>query len=296
MQDIDTALLRTFLSLAATASFSRTAERVGRSQSAVSDQIQRLEALLGARLFDRDRRHVALTPAGEALLGPARQMIGQAEAMLARFRAPDLAGEVRFGSPEDFATHYLPEILADFAAAHPRVFLSVTCDLTLTLIGALEAGGLDLAIIKQDPRALHPGARPLWREELVWVGGPRCDRRLAFAAAAGLFPHGDAALPLVLAPPPCVYRQRATGALDAAGIPWTVAYASPSLAGAAAAVKAGLGLTVLPRTMVPAGLVSFEPRQGWPALPDAEICLLGAGGPAVTALAGFIEEKVRARA
>lgn len=293
VHDIDTALLRSFVSLAETRSFSRTAERVGRSQSAVSTQIRKLEDLVGCTLFDRDKRNVRLTREGEVLLGYARQMIRLSDTMLDRFRTPEIAGEVRFGSPEDFATRYLPEILAAFAAAHPRIRLDVNCDLTLHLIDGLKAGRYDLIVIKQDPDDLHADSIRLWREHLVWVGGPDLDPETPFAEVAD--GAASAPLPLVLSPPPCVYRARATRALAEIGLPWTVAYSSPSFAGAVAAVKAGLGFTVLPRTMVPEGLVGFDSRRGWPMLSDAEICLLSVPrpDPATAALAGFIRDRVQ---
>jgi DNA-binding transcriptional LysR family regulator len=151
MHDVDTSLLRTFVVLAETGSFSRTGGRIGRSQSAVSGQIRKLEEMFGRQLLDRDTRNVRLTAEGERLLVHARAMVAQADAMLARFRAPEIAGEVRFGSPEDFASAYLPDILGVFAVAHPAVELHVTCQLTLPLVEEFEAGGQDLIIVKQDP-------------------------------------------------------------------------------------------------------------------------------------------------
>lgn len=297
MYDVDTALLRTFVVLAETRSFSRTAERIGRSQSAVSTQIQKLESLLDRTLFDRDRRNVRLTEDGEKLLGYARQILRLSEAVIHRFREPDVAGEVRFGSPEDFATFYLPEILAGFVASFPRVLLHVNCDLTLRLIDGFKADGYDLIVIKQDPDAIHPGAQPLWRERLVWVGGPDCAPSMDFEAACRTFGHRAHPVPLVLSPSPCVYRHRAVTALDAAQTAWTVSYSSPSLAGATAAVKAGLGLSVLPRTMVPRDLVAFEGGAGWPPLAETAICLLAANrlDPAAAALADFIKDHVAYR-
>lgn len=274
--DIDTGLLRTFLTLAETGSFSRTAARVGRSQSAVSGQLQRLEALLGRRLVARDTRNVRLTPDGEQVLPHARALVAAGDAMLARFRTGGVAGTVRFGAPEDVATGYLPEVLAGFAAAYPQVELSVSCRLTLDLVAALEAGEADLVIVKQDPSRRIAGARPLRRERLVWAGrDPQ--------AVAGL-------VPLVLSPAPCVYRARAVQALDAAHRPWRVVYSSQSFAGTLAAVRAGLGLTVLPEGMRPPDLAALGAGQGLPALPDAEIALLGTArmAPAVAALADHL--------
>lgn len=279
MHDVDTQLLRTFVSLAETRSFSRTGARVGRSQSAVSGQVAKLESALGVKLFARDTRNVALTAEGERLLPDARAMVAQADAMLARFRAPDIAGLVRFGSPEDFASFYLPDILGVFAAAHPAVELHVTCQLTLPLIAEFEAGEQDLIVIKQDPAHPHPGARTLWRERLVWATAPQ-------------FNATRRPVPLVLSPAPCVYRARALGALAAAGWDWLGVYTSPSFAGAIAAVQAGLGATVMPQAMVPPGLVV---QDDWPALAEAEIALLTPprAPAAVQALAAFVAEKVR---
>lgn len=296
MHDIDTALLRTFVTLAETQSFSRTASRIGRSQSAVSGQIKKLEDLFGRSLLARDTRNVSLTAEGEKLLVHARQMIAAADAMLARFSVREVAGEVRFGSPEDFASAYLPDILAAFAQSHENVLLHVTCDLTLKLIEAFEAGEQELVIVKQDPHALHTGAKPLWREELVWVGPPNGEDT-SFDAVRDSLAERKRPLPLVLSPAPCVYRSRATSALDSAHVAWTSVYQSPSHAGCAAAVRAGLGYAVMPRAMAPAGLAVFGAAEGWPTLPEAEICLLGQArlSPAAQALADFIEERAPQR-
>jgi DNA-binding transcriptional LysR family regulator len=292
MHDLDTALLRTFVVLSQTRSFGRTGERVGRSQSAVSAQIKKLEEQLGCQLVARDTRNVALTADGERLLGYARQMVELSDGMLARFRHSDISGEVRFGSPEDFASLHLPPVLAAFADVHEKVLLHVSCDLTLRLIEQLEAGEHDLVIIKQDPRQLHPGAQPLRREQLVWVGhgapGPGFDDVRARGAARGQ------PLPLVLSPPPCVYRSRALSALDAAGVAWTQVFTSPSIAGCIGAVRAGLGYAVMPRTQVPPDLWTAGPAEGWPALAEAEICLLGTGrlSAAAEALADHLRRTI----
>lgn len=278
--ELDTSALRAFVALAETLSFSRTAERLDRSQSAVSTAIQKLEATLGCTLFARDRRNVRLTPEGEALLGDARRILALTDAMLARGRSPEVEGEVRFASPEDFATQYLPEILAAFAQGHPRVRLHVNCDLTLKLVEGFGRGEYDLIVVKQDPAEPYPGSRRLWRERPVWVASTARE-------AAG------ARQPLVLSPNPCVYRRRAVSALDAAGLPWDIAYTSPSFAGTIAAVRAGLGVTVLPRTMVPERLSVLDDSAGWPRLPEVEIALLASPrpAPATAALAQFIADR-----
>jgi DNA-binding transcriptional LysR family regulator len=251
-------------------------------------QIRRLEEILGCQLFRRDKRHVAITEEGEALLGDARRMLAIADAMVGRMRAPEIEGEVRFASPEDFATAYLPEILAAFSAKHPGVRLHVTCDLTLRLVEALERGEQDLIVVKQDPAEPYPGSRPLWRERPVFVARERS----AVALPEAHDPQHR--LPLVVSPAPCVYRRRAVNALDAAGLPWDIAYTSPSFAGTLAAVRAGLGVTVLPRAMVPEGFAAFGAGQGWPSLPEVEMALLAAPrvSDATAALASFIQARV----
>lgn len=290
--DVDTALLRSFVVLAETGSFSRTGRRVGRSQSAISGQIRKLEDALGRVLFDRTTRRVRLTRDGEALLGYARRMIATADAMIDHFRSADIAGEVRFAAPDDFASAYLPGILGEFAAAHEFVTLHVSCELTLRLIEQFEAGLHDLVIVKSDPARPYPGARKLRREALVWVGAPAL--ALPFDEAQRRYAALERALPLVLSPAPCVYRSRAAAALDARGVAWTPTYMTQSLAGSLAAVRAGLGWSVMPRAMVPEDLAALDERLGWPALDPAEIALLTRepASPAAAALAGFIEERV----
>jgi len=285
MHDIDTQLLRTFLSLADTASFSRTAAMVGRSQSAVSGQIARLEATLGKPMFTRDTRNVALSVDGERLLPHARAMVAQADTIKERFSTMDIAGEVRFGSPEDFASAYLPGVLAVFAAAHPAVELHVSCLLTLPLIAEFNAGLHDLIVVKQDPtprtpRHANPGAQTLWHETLVW------------ASNAARLHDAPRPVPLVLSPAPCVYRRRALQALDDRHLAWRVVYTSPSFAGMLAAVRAGLGVAVMPRAMVPPDLTILS---GWPDLAEAEIALLvkPRPNPTVEALASFLTDHVR---
>ncbi|MCS6779787.1 MAG: LysR family transcriptional regulator [Geminicoccaceae bacterium] len=283
MRELDVGLLATFLDLAETGSFTRTAVRQGVTQSAVSAQLRRLEEILGVRLFARTTRSVALTAEGDRLLPHARAVVDAASALLARFRGTEVAGDLRLGCPEDVASADLPAILLDFAATHPRVRLHVRCDLTLHLVEQLEAGAFDLVIIKQDPERLLPGARPLRHEPLAWVGPPGAD---------GTPPPADRPVPLALAPAPCVYRARALEALVGVGLIGDVVYASPSEVGQIAAVRARLGWTVLPRRRVPDDLAVAGP--GWPPLRPAVICLLASGRPtgAAEAFAGFVEGRL----
>ena len=265
LRNLDIDLLRAFVSVADLGSFTRAAEALLRRQSTLSLQVKRLEDGLGRRLLDRSARRVRLTPAGEALLGEARQMLELNDRLLATLDQPVLEGRVRLGTPEDFATTHLPQVLARFAETYPAVQLEVTCDLTLTLLGRFRHGDFDLVLLKREPERSDRGVR-VWREPLVWVAS----ERLAI--------ERDRPLPLVVSPPPCVYRKRAVDALDRSKRRWRVAYSCASLAGQHAAVRAGLGVTVLPKDMVPPGLVAVERRSLLPDLHDTEIALLARRG------------------
>ncbi len=262
--NLDLDLLRAFVAVSDAQSFTRAGVRLGRTQSTISLQIKRLEEQLNAELFSRDPRKVVLTGQGEALLVQARRMLRVNDEIIGEMFEHTLEGEVRFGAPEDFATTHLPGILGDYARAYPHVSLSVTCDLTLRLMDKMGQGELDLALIKREPVGAG-GGQSVWREHLVWVG-----------AGEDILPK-DAPVPLVVAPSPCVYRTRASAALDNAGRAWRVAYTSPSLAGQVAALRAGLGVTALPTEMVPDELVTFGPEHGFPPLAEVEIALIRAG-------------------
>ncbi|KQO66865.1 LysR family transcriptional regulator [Methylobacterium sp. Leaf111] len=262
--DLD--LLRTFVAIVDNGSFTRAARRMELTQSTVSLQIKRLEEGLGQRLFDRDGRELQLTPEGEVLLTYARQMLKLGSEVLSRIVEPDVRGVVRLGTPEDFATVHLSDILARFARAHPQVALEVCCDFTVNLLDDFSKGRYDLMLFKREPQGSGGGTK-VWREILDWAASPR------------LLTEASDPVPLVLPPSPDVYRRRALSALDASGRPWRVVYTSQSLAGLQAAVQAGLGVTVLPTEMIPAGLVSVGNRLRLPKLPDTEIVLYRAPGP-----------------
>lgn len=258
--NLDTALLKTFLRVAETGSFTQAAENVGRTQAAISLQIKRLEDVVGKPLLERTNKKVMLTADGETMVAYARRILAISQELKNRFEEPDIEGELRLGTPEDFATAYLPQVLARFARSHPHAQLNVSCDLTLHLQEGFDRGEYDIVLLKQKPAAITEGVM-VWHKPLVWVSGE-------------FVPEGDAVLPLVLAPQPCVYRKYAFESLDKTHRGWRVVYTSPSLAGTIAAVKAGLGVTVLPKDMVPEGLSVLGEENGLPELPHAEMTLL----------------------
>lgn len=257
--NLDALTLRCFIEVAESGSFTRTGERVGRSQSAVSQQIAKLEDLLGKQLVARGKS-VALTADGQIFLGYARRIHDLQREALDRFREPDLEGEVCFGLPEDFASVYLSGVLAEFARLHPRILLSIECDLTVNLFNRFRTGDFDLVLVKMNRPEDFPNGVDVLDEPLVWVGD-----------AALVADEGP--LPLVLAPQPCVYRAAALRALETAGMRWRQALVSPSHAGTTAAVRAGLGLTVMPRPMIPAPMAAV-PSGLLPSLGDIHVSML----------------------
>ena len=160
--ETDTQSLKTFLSVADSGSFSRAAEATGRTQPAVSQQIRRLEDSIGCSLLKRTAKGAVLTPEGETFAGYARRIVDLQWEAWSRLREPDAEGEIRVGTPEDFATWRLSSVLAEFAKHHPRIQLSVSCDLTLNLIDAFDRGELDIILVKRDPQTVTGGTR-VWK-------------------------------------------------------------------------------------------------------------------------------------
>lgn len=287
MKFIDPQLLYTFVKLAYAGRFTKAAEQVGLSQSAVTQQIQKLEQLLGAALIERGKKQVTLTPQGQALLGKAEKLLLQHESLLTEFNKTRMIGRIRFGSPEDFATLYLPSILARFSSLYPQVLIEVNCELTLRLLEVYEEGGYDIIVYKQEPAHHLEGAVPLWEEPLVWVHGSAYDLNQALQ---------ENRIRLVVSPEPCVYRTRGIEALDQQGIEWEQVYTSQSVAGTIAAVRGGLGMTVLPVTSVPPDLIHVSPaHRHLPPLEATQIKLLTAPNPsqAIQVFQNFIQESLQ---
>lgn len=259
--DLELDLLRAFVAVAEAASFTAGAEVVGRSQSAVSQKILRLEDILGRRAFTRTSRSLQLTPEGERLLAAARQMLDFNDRLVRDMREPAARGELRLGITEDFIPGQLPKLLARFARVYPGVHLNLTTALSCHLVSAFDAGHLDAVIAKKDGTAQR--GRVIWREPLVWMAA--ADESVDFAVPARL----------VMLPAPCTYRAVMLEALDAVHQDWVGVCTASSLMGIQAAVAGGLGLSVLGRSFVQPGLRELETPEHWPALPMTEIVVIG---------------------
>ena len=256
---IDTISLQCFIASAETGSFTKAAARVGRTQSAVSQQVAKLENLLGKILFKRSK-NLELTSDGEIFLNYANQIFSLHNEAVDYFKEPELKGEVRFGIPYDFASVFLYQVLSEFISIHPNISLHIECDLTMNLYENFNKKKLDLVLLKMPRPQDVDFSTELSSEKLCWVGNQKIIKNAK-------------ALPLVLSPKPCVYRKAAIEALNEKEIKWRIAFSSHSYSGIIAAVKAGLGLTILPHKMIPKDL-SIIRSENLPKLKSSNVSLL----------------------
>ena len=266
---IDPALLRAFSFIAEEGSFTRAAERVGRTQSAVSMQVQRLEAQLGQTLLLRGKGGaVHLTSHGRYLLERSRALLALNDEIWGAFRSPAVQGTVRLGTPDDYALRYLPGVLRNFAMAQPAVDVDVVCAPSYDVVQRLKEGELDLTLCSDGHDLSGWESVQLWEGPLRWVTSVRHA------------PHRLDPLPLALAMEShgCTWRRSALKALDKAGRRHRVAYTSASLAGTHAPVIAGLAVTISNVTTLPEGL-RLVPAGELPILPVSAIHLLKARNP-----------------
>ncbi|KVT61745.1 LysR family transcriptional regulator [Burkholderia ubonensis] len=305
--NFDIAALRSLVAGMDLGSFAKAADRVARSSSAVSAQIRKLEEQAGTPLFVKSGRGLALTDAGDAMLRYARRMIELNDEAAAAVRGVSLDGWVRIGLQEDFGEAILPGVLGRFARAHPKVRIEARVAHNAELLERLDANQLDLALVWGDPASAAFVARTgidseeIARVPMRWIGAAGVG-----AAGSGAAEDGDAGepsvrmrdepLPLVVFDRPCRFFGAATDALDRAGVPWRVAFTTPSLAGLWAAAAAGLGLTVRSHYGLPASvrLIDAAPL-GLPELPSVPLMLLrraSSATPTVDRLARIMTQAV----
>jgi len=278
--DLDIDLLRCFAAVAEQGGFTAAGTVLGLTQSAVSLKIKRLEDLVGKRVLERTSRRLSLTRDGELLLAYARRLLALNDEAVRRMVAPPVAGHLRLGVADHFVPQHLAPILARFARTYPDVRLEVEVGRSHELRASCERGLLDLVIGKR--RDGETTGTPIWTETLAWVGAPDWSA------------PDQRALPLAMLPPGCMFRDRALSRLARANLAHEIIYTSASLLGVIAAAEAGLAVTVLGRSTLPAGLreVPHLPNLG-----TAEMAIFGdAEGrmALVDPLVGFIRESLAA--
>ncbi|WP_325677980.1 LysR substrate-binding domain-containing protein [Rhodopila sp.] len=280
---LDPDLLQAFVLIADGATFTQAANRMGRTQSAISMQIKRLEEILGHPVLKRAKGGaVEVTEHGRFLLSRARTILALNEEVLSACHAPEITGTVRLGTPDDYALSYLPPILKRFAETHPAVQVDVVCSSSPELVEQLKTGALDLTLCSDGNQPRAWPITPLWRGPLSWITSTRHGQ------------HRQNPLPLAMAHQECGWRSAAQTALEKAGIRHRIAYLSGTQAGTLAPVAAGLAVTVCALTVLPEGLRVVRPDEGLPPLPDFGIVMLKGRSPTqplTDALADHIEAR-----
>lgn len=254
---LDLDQLTTFVAIADTGSFTRAAEEVHRTQSAVSMQMRRLEERIGKPLFEKEGRINRLTEEGERLLVYARQMLRLNRETLAAFDDRSLEGHIRIGIPDDYAERFLPEIVARFSRSNPRVELSVLCEPTSNLVHHVRNGHLDIALLTDEE-----SSEVVRREPILWVG------------SANHSAHEREVLPMAFGRPSCSWRRAACAALEAMGREYRILFTSFSATAIAAAVLSGAAISVLPECALRPGMRVLGESDGFPPLPDCRIGIL----------------------
>ena len=257
MKNLPMEMLRSFVTINEEQGFTAAAEKLGRTQPAISQQVKKLELLLERPLIDRSSTKLVLTSAGEALLAYAQQILSLNDQAIGHFANPEVSGRIRFGIPSEFAITLLPKIVGRFAKAYPEVTLDISCDLSRNLVSEEQRKHYDLILALYDkvtPQQRRSQKDFIKTDELVWVG------------SAGSRAHLQDTLPLVAAPSGCIYRQRALRHLGIAKRSCRIVYNISDLTGIQAAINEGLGVTVLAKSTVPDSLIILEPSEQLPPL------------------------------
>ncbi|MGA2550529.1 MAG: LysR substrate-binding domain-containing protein [Burkholderiaceae bacterium] len=271
-------------------SFARAADRLARSPSAISAQLKKLEDQAGTPLLRKRGRQMELTEAGELLLSYARRMLEINDEACVALRGIEMEGSIRFGLQEDFGEQLLPQVLGRFARAHPSVFIEAKIARNVELVEAVLNGGLDLALAWSvgPPRV---SIRKLATLPLRWIGP--ASQGASGPGREGPLASAHSPVPLVMLDAPCVMRTIATEALDRAGLPWRVAFTSPSLAGVWAGVAAGLGVSVRTELGLPGFVAPLARTARLPDLPRIDLAIHAPTEPA-TPIAERLKELVEA--
>lgn len=278
--DLEIDLLRSFVAVAAHRNFTHAARSIGRTQSAVSLQIKRLEDIVGKRLFERSRQSVSITHVGEGLLVYANRILAANDAALSHIQRPEAEGLVRLGAPDDYATYLLPPVLAGITKAHPRLQFEVTCDNASDLLPMLEHGDLDVVV------ATHPlsavAGQIARHEPLHWVASPQYVDDPKNPLSLVLFPSG------------CVCRDIALDALKQIDRPWHIAYSTRSIGLMEQAMLEGSGVSVMEAAIIPPSLKIIDGQPGFPALPDVVISVhqSSTSEPHVSLVSGILLAKL----
>jgi DNA-binding transcriptional LysR family regulator len=259
MRLIDPDLLRTFVAFVDAGSLARAASVVGRSASAVTAQMQRLEEVVGEPLLVASGRGRALTPAGQEFVAHSRRILDANREAWLSLKGARADGRVVLGATQDFSESALPGILRTFARTHPRVRLELRVGRSWELVKALDEGAADVVLAMRTGTPSNEVG--ILSEPMLWLG-----------AADGLA-TASAELPLAVLDPPCGFRTAAIAALDAAAHSYRIAATSASLSGLRAAVRAGIAVTLRTARWTEPGIVDVSSEMDLPSAPDANFSI-----------------------
>ena len=277
---LDLDVLRTFVAISETGSFTSAANSVFRTPSAVSMQIKKLEDILGRAVFVRDARSVTLTADGEMLLGYARRLLAINREAVSKFIVPDIDGVVRLGSPDDFGERVLPHVLRRFAQTHPSIAVDVVIDQSTNLRRRMDDRTLDITLLTNSCKAHASGAEVLLTEPIVWAG------------ARGGSAHMREPLPVSLWEEGCAWRAAALEALGREGRNYRVAYMSAHTSGQRAAILADLAVAPMPKSFIGEELTVLGPKDGMPEIGNYGLAMIVA--PDATAPVKAAADHIRA--
>ncbi len=283
-RNIDTALLRAFAAVAETGGMTKAATLLNLTQAAVSQQVKRLEEQFGQQLFERERKGLKLTPAGDRLLARAGRLLALNDEVWATMTAPDFSGEVRLGIPSDIVRPYMPPILKRFYQAWPRVRVTLTCETSPRLLEMLDEGAVDLTMTTEESPGPH--GEVLFVAPLVWVGAP------------GGRAHERDPLPISTGGGSCAFRPVKLKALAKAGRDWRGVCEISALEPILATIEADLAVAALLAPTVPDHLRILGPEEGLPKLPAFSVNLYlphTGATPLATELARHIRDQTAQR-
>ncbi|HEY8594263.1 MAG TPA: LysR family transcriptional regulator [Devosiaceae bacterium] len=259
---LDLDQLQTFCVIADCGSFTEAARQVHKTQSAVSMQIKRLEERLGQSLFKRDGRSISLTPEGDTLYSLARRMLRINAEIVDTFSDEVLAGNIRFGVPDDYAVRLLPVILSGFQRTHPKIMVDVRCKASEELLAGMRSGQFDIIVFTQGTN--HEFGELFRTEKMFWV------------TSHGGVALGTDPLPLACGPQCCYWRANAIEELNRIGRDYRIAYTSSNATAIASAVLSDLAVGFLPESALQPGMRVLAQDAGLPRLRDAQIALMRA--------------------
>ncbi|MGM8779535.1 transcriptional regulator LrhA [Enterobacter hormaechei subsp. oharae] len=259
IMNLDLDLLRTFIAVADLNTFAAAAAAVCRTQSAVSQQMQRLEQLVGKELFARHGRNKLLTEHGIQLLGYARKILRFNDEACMSLMFSNLQGVLTLGASDESADTILPFLLNRISSVYPKLALDVSVKRNAFMVEMLKENEVDLVVTTHRPGQFD--SLTLRTSPTHW-----------YCAAEYVLQKGEP-IPLVLLDDPSPFRDMVLAALNEAGIPWRLAYVASTLPAVRAAVKAGLGVTARPVEMMSPDLRVLGQSEGLPSLPDTEYLL-----------------------